>query len=380
MKNLSTKDTLNFITNLIYDKLDNSEKVAITYLDLAKAFNTVNHKILLDKLYNYGVRGNAHKLMESYLHNRQQRVIINGKISNYCSVNTGVPQGTVLGPLLFLLYVNDLLTGLPDDIIVSFADDTAVISTGKNWLTVETNMNIYLNKIQQWLALNELSLNIDKTVFITFGIYCDSVPKEFNVQINGQSLKRVEDCKYLGIVFDYRMLWYKHIEYLISKTKFLICIFYKLSKFMLTETLRSLYYALFHSIISYGIVAWGGAYSNNLNLLQRLQNRILKIVNKNLFITSKNPLNLDQLFAFESLKFHYNDLRDKFLNSSSITRNKSILLPARRKTISRKNSYIRAISIFNNLPNELKCLSNIKTKKKRMKEWVAENLLSIPII
>lgn len=125
MKNLGTKDALNYITNLIYEKLDKSTPIAITFLDLAKAFDTVNHKILLDKLYNYGIRGKAHEHILNYLQNRKQCVKCNDYVSDYCEINTGVPQGTVLGPLLFILYVNDLLTSIHGDLIVSYADDTA---------------------------------------------------------------------------------------------------------------------------------------------------------------------------------------------------------------------------------------------------------------
>lgn len=374
MKKLSTRDALNYLTNLIYQRLDKSAPVAVTFLDLAKAFDTVNHKILLDKLYNYGIRGKAHQLITSYLQNRYHRVKVNDVISEYCEVNTGVPQGTVLGPLFFVLYVNDLLNTMPDDIIISFADDTAIVSTGKNWNEVEDNMNNYLRDVSSWLASNKLSLNIDKTVYMTFGSYSNSIPEFLDISINGKSITNVESCKYLGIIFDNKMKWDKHIEYILNKTKYLVFIFHKLSKIMSTEILMMLYYAFFHSIINYGIIAWGGAYSNCLNLLKNHQKKLLKIVNKNKFNVHSNPLKLEQLFSFESLKYHYNELKDKFLNSNSITRNRSIQLPKRFKTISSKNSIIRAINVFNSLPNKLKTLNNEVTRKIKLKNWVAFNL------
>lgn len=373
MKKIGTKDALNYLTNLIYENLDKSTPIAVTFLDLSKAFDTVNHKILLDKLYNYGIRGNAHKLITSYLQNRFQRVKANDVLSDYCEVLTGVPQGTVLGPLLFILYVNNLLNSLPEDTIISFADDTAIVSIGKSWNEVETKMNNYLYNVSNWLALNKLSLNLDKTVYMTFGSYCTSVPDNLDIIINGKNIQRVESCKYLGVIFDYNMKWHKHIEYILNKTKYLIFIFHKLSKIMKTETLMMIYYALFHSIISYGIIAWGGAYSNSLQLLQNHQNKLLKIVNKKKF-NANNPLNLQQLFALESLKYHYDELKNKFLNLNSITRNKSILIPKRSKTISIKNSRIRAISVFNSIPNELKVLNNEFARKRKLKKWVALNL------
>ena len=122
---------------MIYNNLDTSTPIAITFLDLAKAFDTVHHQILLDKLYNYGIRGCAYNLLKDYLTNRQQRVKLNNKTSKFESVKMGVPQGTILGPLLFILYINDLLLDLPENAIVSYADDTAVISTAKTWHKVE---------------------------------------------------------------------------------------------------------------------------------------------------------------------------------------------------------------------------------------------------
>lgn len=335
----------------------------------------MNHKILLDKLYNYGIRGNVHKLVSNYLDNRKQRVKVNGVMSEFCEVKTGVPQGTILGPLFFILYINDLLSNLPEDMVISFADDTAVISTDTTWQLVENKMNNQLAIISNWLALNKLSLNIDKTVYITFGNYYDSVPQNFIVKINDRIINRVESCKYLGIHFDYRMRWENHIQYIINKTKYLVFLFYKFSKFMSTETLLMIYYAFFHSIISYGIIAWGGCYPTNLNMLQRLQSKLIKIVFNNNRIIEKIPLNINQLFSFECLTYHYNKLKDLYANSTSITRNKILPLPKMSKTVGTKSSIFKATNIFNCLTNELKTLNSVKSKnsKIKLKGWIKTN-------
>ena len=160
--------------------------------------------------------------------------------------------------------------------------------------------------------------------------------------------------------------------YIYNKTKYLIFVFYKLSKLMTTDTLRMIYYALFHSICSYGIIAWGGAYSNSKNLLIKLQIRLLKIINKNKFAVDKNPISIDQIFSYESLSYHYEELQTTYINSNSNTRKKHIQIPRRHLAVSIKNSYIRAITHFNNLPNELKTIRNKNRRKLKLKQWVRE--------
>ena len=122
---------------MIYNNLDTSTPIAITFLDLSKVFDTVHHQILLDKLYNYEIRGSAYNLLINYLTNRQQRAKLNKKTSYFESVTMVVPQSTIFGPLLFILYNNDLLLDMPENTIVSYADDTAVISTAKTWHEVK---------------------------------------------------------------------------------------------------------------------------------------------------------------------------------------------------------------------------------------------------
>lgn len=306
--------------------------------------------------------------MKSYITNRKQRVKIQNIVSENKTVSTGVPQGTILGPLLFILYVNDMLK----DNVISYADDTAIITTANSWTEVEAKMNEDLECISSWLALNRLSLNISKTVFITFGNYNNSIPNNLDIRINQEKINRVSNCKYLGLIFDCNMKWEEHIKYIVSKTKYLTFVFYKLSKLMNLATLRLIYYALFNSVISYGILAWGGAYSNALQLLKNLQKKLLKIINKNNFVIQGNPLHIQQMYELESLSFHYENLKSMHSSSKSNTRKKLIQIPIRWKTVSSKNSYIKAIELFNNLPNNLKNLTT-KCKKKKLKEWIRSN-------
>lgn len=133
---------------------------------------------------------------------------------------------------------------------------------------------------------------------------------------------------------------------------------------MQQKTLMIIYYALFHSILSYGIIAWGGAYPTQIILLQRLQYKLLKIISKNRFMYEKVPCNIEQQFALESILHYYETLSKMFAESTSVTRYKSIQLPKRTKTVSSKRSYVKAILIFNSLPNEYKTIVNKNKRKK----------------
>ena len=203
-------------------------------------------------------------------------------------------------------------------------------------------MNNYLKKVANWLAHNKLSLNIDKIVYITFGIYCDSVPHNIHLRIDNRLLKRVEHCKYLGVNTDFNMRWNIHIDYVINKTKYLLFVFSKLSRFLQTDTLMMLYYALFHSVAIYGILAWGGAYNNNLSRLQILQNRLLKIASKNTFLLNNYPLNLEQKFAHEAITYHYANLRDIRKNRKTNTRKEIIPIPEITNSVINKDRFIVA--------------------------------------
>jgi hypothetical protein len=373
VKNKGTEDALRCLTETIYNKLDKSKPICIAFLDLAKAFDTVDHKILLDKLYNIGIRGNAHDLIKSYLTDRVQTVKIRNTISDSCKLNAGVPQGTILGPLLFIIYVNDLLNSLPSGSVLSYADDTADVSAESTWKETENKLNSLLNFINIWLKANKLSLNVNKTVYMPFGNYCDTVPLDLNIKIGDKIINSVNNYKYLGIMIDYNIRWDKHIESIIKKTKYLHFVFYKLAKEMNTKTLLSIYYALFSSVINYGIIAWGGLYKNSVRPLQVLQNKIIKTIFKNTFVV-KRPLNLEQLFIYEALCYHYIELQGKFMTHTTNPRRKLIQMLKISKTISKKNSYIIALRTFNSLPNELKNLMFSRdTIKKRLETWIAAN-------
>lgn len=156
VKNTGTKDALNYITDKIYDIFDKSKSIAIASLNLAKTFDTVNHEAVLGKLYNYGISGNAYMFISNYLKERKQQVGIEQTHSDLEKTETEVPQETILAHLFVIIYINDWLLKMNNEII-SYANDTAVIASDDTWEKVESALNIYLNEIATWLALNKLN-------------------------------------------------------------------------------------------------------------------------------------------------------------------------------------------------------------------------------
>ena len=205
------------IYDLIENKLKNLDENLITcalYVDLSKAFDTVNHSILLKKLQHYGIRGIPLNLLKSYLSNRKQYTFVNGSKSTELLIDIGVPQGSVLGPLLFLLYINDLpnasllLTRL-------FADDTCLLFSAKTIDELQIVINREMRKIEHWMSCNKLSINYKKTKYML--LYRQPNQRPFTLYINDNKIDKVNCFKYLGVKIDNKLTWREHIKYIEGK-------------------------------------------------------------------------------------------------------------------------------------------------------------------
>ena len=184
------------------------------FLDLCKAFDTVDHRIILNKLEYNGIRGVANDWFASYLSNRRQFVSLFGTNSDYQTVTCGVPQGSVLGPLLFLSYINDMPKCSNILEFHLFGDDSNLFLNSPNILNLETNLNVELEKISQWLYANKLSLNIEKTSFVVFHSPQRRIAHKLNLSISNTSIKSDNQVKYLVLIFDSNLNWkpYLHVH------------------------------------------------------------------------------------------------------------------------------------------------------------------------
>ena len=218
----STTHALISITESIRQSIDNNEFGCGIFIDLKKAFDTVNHTILLTKLNHYGIRGVVLDWFKSYLSQREQFVNVNGHNSLSLPVTCGVPQGSILGPLLFLLYVNDLPNTSSLLTFHLFADDTNIYFSSKNLSHLEATLNCELKSVAEWMKCNRLALSISKTNFILFHSRKLKPNQSLRIKIDDTPIKQVDSTKYLGITFDSNLTWKSHINELclkLSKTK-----------------------------------------------------------------------------------------------------------------------------------------------------------------
>ena len=271
-KQYSTNHALLSIVEKIRENLDSKTFTCGVFVDLEKAFDTVNHTILIQKLNHYGIRDTASNWLSSYLTNRRQHVKLNDVISNDYNITCGVPQGSILGPLLFLIYINDMHKALINSTVFHFADDTNLLFSSKSANELHKVINNELKLLYEWLCANRLSLNVGKTEFMVFRPPRKVLDSRIILKLNGVKLYESTKIKYLGIILDSRLTWKHHTHELSKKLNRAVGMIYKIHDNCKKDVLRSLYFSLFNSHLSYGLPVWGNCdaiYSDRLLLLQK---------------------------------------------------------------------------------------------------------------
>ena len=266
--NKNTTLAINEFLETIYQYLDQSKAIQTIFLDFSKAFDTVNHQILLNKLPFYNFNESAVNLIKSYLSNRKQYVKIQTESSAMQTITMGVPQGSVLGPLLFLIFINDLVKVSPAFKYVLFADDTNLLSQNP-----ETTQSELL-KIHQWCLANKLVINFSKTMQIIFRNPQKTIDQETFIL---PTIALVQETKFLGIVLDQHCSFESHIRKIEHKISFLLLMFRHLTKILDLKTMINLYYSFIYPHLIYGVEFWGHAGDNLLNRLLICQKKALRI-------------------------------------------------------------------------------------------------------
>lgn len=394
IQNSSTENAVVDFLEKTVNAVDESLKCAAVFLDLAKAFDTVSHNILLDKLNNYGIRGLALRLLRDYLSNRTQSVKIGNTGSSKSVVKMGVPQGTVLGPILFLVYMNNItqINNLSGNIIC-YADDTVIIFAGKEWEEVKLAGETALRKISLWLNNNLLTLNVLKTKCITFSSTIVNQPNSFCIKLHSSDcqksdcncplIEKVSQIKYLGVILDQYIRWSEHIVHVSNRLRALMHKFYVLRDILSKKNIMILYNSLVESILRYCIVAWGGAFNTTIKIVETTQNIILKIILKKerLFSTNKlydesNILNVKLLFAYQCIMRIYTNAENFTQKNTRLTRsvaNMEIPVQFFKKSLSQRSLSFFGPKFFNIIPIHLRQIIKTKKFKIEIKKYLITN-------
>ena len=280
----STEHALIDIVNQIQSHFDKGMLSCGVFIDLKKAFDTIDHCISLQKLYHYGIRGIINDWFRSYLTERVQSTQIGSEVSTKLTTACGVPQGSVLGPLLFLLYVNDLCRSSDKLSFYLFADDTNLLYADRDINSLERVVNAELSKVQEWLVANKLTLNVKKSNFVIFHPYQKKLDRDAMIKIFDIHTKEFvlldqkTYIKYLGILIDSNLTWKYHISYITSKISKTIGVIARLRHFVPSSTLLTLYRSLVSPYLLYGLTVWGQAPQIYLNQILVLQKRALRLI------------------------------------------------------------------------------------------------------
>lgn len=380
----STSMALMKITEDITTELEKKNHTIGVFIDLKKAFDTLDHGILISKLQTYGIRGVVLNWIISYLENRQQYVEYLGHESKLELIQCGVPQGSVLGPKLFSLYINDLCEESKILRFVLFADDTNFFASGKNLNVLVKTIEQELVLLQKWFNKNRLSLNLSKTKFMLFtNQKCfDNVSLSFN----GIIIERVSEFRFLGVLIDEKLKWKSHIAYVRNKICRNIAVMSKV-KFMLNcKAMRILYCSFILPYLMYCLEIWGNSYFTNLAPLFILQKRALRIIHgvaprehtTGLFLES-GLLKLKDLVSLQTLLVVHKakhcllpcGLQTLFtLNSETSRRNNDFKQPFAGNTLKQMCVSVSGVKRWNLLENDLKCCSNILQFKNNYKQKI----------
>ena len=236
------------------------------------------------------MRGSSLNWFESYLSNRKQYVSVNGHSSSLGDVICGVPQGSVLGPLLFLLYINDLPNASKILSFFLFADDTNIYYESDNVTELKIKINKELQKVKYWLEVNKLSLNIDKTNFVIFHSSRKKLPDDIGIKLGKKPVTRTSYVKFLGVLMDENLSWKYHISELTKKLSRSSGIFFKIRYLLPLDILKNLYYSIFSSFLNYGSSTWGLSYDSYLKPLFLLQKKVLRSISFEPSSTPSSPI------------------------------------------------------------------------------------------
>ena len=393
----STEHVIIDIHSKIIESLNKKENPCCIFLDFAKAFDTVNHDILLEKLNHCGIRGQPLKWFESYIKERQQCVTIDNFQSTLQTVKCGVPQGSVLGPLLFLVYINDIANSSKLVSFHLFADDTALFFSHKNTYTLQETLNNELLKITNWLLANKLSLNVNKSNLIMFRSKNSATKEPIKLTLNDGIITEQTHAKYLGILIDNKLTWEHQIKHIDKKLTIGNALLAKLRHYVPHKLLTNLYNAFIQPHIDYGAITWGNSAGVHIQKLVSSQNKTMRILNfkgkndpvlplymsKNILPVKDNIMYIKGKFMWKLIHKTQPQSIIEMFEKSGATRNERDLtsyklrLPYQRLEIGLNFIIYSGSKLWNQrIPNEITKINTPKHFNSKLKKFLIDNLQS----
>lgn len=388
-KNFSCETTVNYVINR-WKNIEKNKKIIAIFLDFKRAFETIDRELLLDKLHNYGIQGTELKWFKSYLTNRKQFTKVNDTISENLDNVYGVPQGSILGALLFIIYINDMPNVLRNSEMVLYADDTLIFTEGHNDEECRDKMISDLDNINEWLKMNKLKLNEKKTKIMEI-----NMTSEINIDLNGETIEKVDHIKYLGFIIDKKLNFNEHIEYICKKIGKKIGFFKRIRNKLNVLTAINIYNTIIKPHFEYGsTILYTCCTETHLERLQKLQNKAMRSILKlnryasiNTMLNTLKWLSIKQRLALNTLKLirkiklgnapdylceqirYVGEVQPYSLRSADNFR-----LPRAATSSMQRSLFIKGFKLFNSLPNIVKTETNVNEFNKQCVFFVRNNL------
>lgn len=380
----STETAISQALNYLHEGLNTKKKMMGLFFDLSRAFDTVDHDLLLARAEGLGIRGNAHDWLKSYLTGRTARVVIDGVESRAQLVDVGTPQGSCISPTLFTIFINNLPEmlghlGKP----VLYADDTTILVSEPTYPLLLSKADRVAHVMQGWCRVSGLELNIQKTVAVEFTVKNKTLDYSLLVKVNGKSISNLENTRFLGVHIDQKLTWQSHIHSILPKLSHCCYLLKNIRHTVSIDVLRLVYFGLFQSIISYGVIFWGGASeSDQVFITQKRAVRYMcgaaPRTSCRAYFRDLQILTFPCLYIY-SLIIHIKksgyDTKRRDVHDHD-TRNKNLLQgPYNRLSVTQQNPQYMGIKLFNHLTALQKSITEVKSFevfKRQLKYFLSE--------